>query len=219
MIAVIVPAHNEEQHLPACLRALRQAANRAEDLGETVEVLVVLDQCSDASEAIAMAHGVHTLSVTARNVGFARRAGASWMLERGARWLACTDADSCVPADWLVCQLDCAADVVCGTVHVEHWQADQDAALQARYLAHYQAREDHRHVHGANLGICARAYQRVGGFQALALDEDVQLISDLQLSGARIVWTARNSVSTSSRGDCRARGGFGDFLTRLAITP
>lgn len=218
MIGVIVPAHNEEQYLPACLRALGQAA-QAEALGERVEIVVVLDQCSDASQAIALAHGVHTLQVTARNVGYARRAGASWMLERGARWLACTDADSCVPADWLVCQLDCAADAVCGTVHVEQWQAHQDAALQARYLAHYQAREDHRHIHGANLGICARAYQRVGGFRPVPLDEDVQLISDLELSGARIVWTARNSVSTSSRGDCRARGGFGDFLTTLAATP
>lgn len=219
MIGVIVPAHNEEHYLPACLRALGQAAAQAEAIGERVEIVVVLDQCSDASEAIAQAQGVHTLHVTARNVGFARRAGASWMLERGARWLACTDADSCVPADWLVCQLDCAADAVCGTVHVEQWQANQDAALQARYLAHYQAREDHRHIHGANLGICARAYQRVGGFRPLPLDEDVQLISDLELSGARIVWTARNSVSTSSRGDCRARGGFGDFLTTLAATP
>lgn len=219
MIGVIIPAHNEEQYLPACLRALGQAAAQAEALGERVEIVVVLDQCSDASQAIALAHGVHTLQVTARNVGYARRAGASWMLERGARWLACTDADSCVPADWLVCQLDCAADAVCGTVHVEQWQAHQDAALQARYLAHYQAREDHRHIHGANLGICARAYQRVGGFRPVPLDEDVQLISDLELSGARIVWTARNSVSTSSRGDCRARGGFGDFLTTLAATP
>lgn len=219
MIGVIVPAHNEEQHLPACLRALQRAAAQAEHLGEPVQILVVLDECSDASEVIARDHGVHTLSVTARNVGFARRAGASWMLERGARWLACTDADSCVPADWLVCQLDCAADVVCGTVHIEQWQPEQDAALQARYLAHYQAREDHRHIHGANLGICARAYQRVGGFQPLPLDEDVQLISDLELSGARIVWTARNSVSTSSRADCRARGGFGDFLVSLVAAP
>ena len=219
MIAVILPAHNEEQYLPACLRALKQAAANAEALGERVEIVVVLDQCSDASEAIALAHGVHTLHVTARNVGYARRAGANWMLERGARWLACTDADSCVPADWLVCQLDCGADAVCGTVHVDQWQAHQDATLQARYLAHYQAREGHRHIHGANLGICARAYQRVGGFQPLPLDEDVQLISDLELSGARIVWTARNSVSTSSRVDCRARGGFGDFLSTMAATP
>jgi len=219
MIAVIVPAHNEEQLLGACLQALTDAARAVSALGEPVQILVVLDDCSDASEIIALNHGVESLKVTARNVGHARRAGAALMLERGARWLAFTDADSCVPAHWLLCQLAFAADAVCGTVHVETWQPHQDSRLRERYLAHYQAREDHRHIHGANLGICARAYQQVGGFQALALDEDVQLVSDLQQCGAHIVWTARNSVSTSSRRDCKVRGGFGDFLNSLGDAP
>ncbi|WP_025128958.1 glycosyltransferase family 2 protein [Pseudomonas sp. PH1b] len=216
MIAVIIPAHNEEQLLGRCLRALAQATLGASVSGEEVQTVVVLDDCSDASEAVARAHGVEVLKVVARNVGQARRAGAALMLERGARWLAFTDADSCVPADWLLCQLAFAADAVCGTVHIEAWQPHQGAALRARYQAHYQDREGHRHIHGANLGICARAYARVGGFQALALHEDVQLVNDLQQSGARIVWTARNSVSTSSRSDCRVQGGFGDFLSSLA---
>ncbi|MGE8391618.1 MAG: glycosyltransferase [Pseudomonas sp.] len=215
MIAVIVPAHNEEQLLGRCLRALGRAARTVSALGEEVQIVVVLDSCCDASEAVARAHGVELLKVQARNVGQARRAGAALMLERGARWLAFTDADSCVPADWLLCQLAFAADAVCGTVHVDTWQAHQDAALRERYLAHYQAREGHRHIHGANLGICARAYEKVGGFQPLPLHEDVQLVNDLQQSGAHIVWTARNSVSTSSRKDCRVRGGFGDFLNNL----
>ena len=137
------------------------------------------------------------------------------MVERGAQWLACTDADSQVPSHWLVSQLACSAEVVCGTVHVEYWQPWQKAALRKLYQSRYEAREGHRHIHGANLGICAIAYQRVGGFQPLALNEDVQLISDLEACGARIVWTARNSVSTSSRLDSRARGGFGDYLRSL----
>ncbi|CAK9888854.1 MULTISPECIES: glycosyltransferase [Pseudomonas] len=215
MIAVIVPAHNEEHLLGRCLHALGRAAKTLAAVGEEVQTVVVLDSCSDGSEAIARVHGVKVLKVQARNVGHARHAGAALMLERGARWLAFTDADSCVPADWLLCQLAFAADAVCGTVHVQSWQAHQGAALRERYLAHYQAREGHRHVHGANLGICARAYEKVGGFKALALHEDVQLVNDLQRSGAHIVWTARNSVSTSSRRDCRVRGGFGDFLNNL----
>ncbi|MHA6196212.1 glycosyltransferase family 2 protein [Pseudomonas wadenswilerensis] len=216
MIAVIIPAHNEADALPSCLGAMRLAARAAEAAGYQVEVLVVLDRCSDGSADIARAFGVETLEVDVRNVGRARRAGAALMLERGAQWLACTDADSCVPADWLLCQLAFAADAVCGTVHVQQWLPEQDGALQARYLARYQMREGHRHIHGANLGICARAYQRVGGFQPLALNEDVQLIAALQACGATIVWTACNSVATSPRLDPRARGGFGDYLKSLA---
>ncbi|MDN7140116.1 glycosyltransferase [Pseudomonas sp. JQ170] len=214
MIAVIVPAHNEQHLLGPCLRALLRARRAVKALGEAVQIVVVLDDCSDASEQVARAHRVEVLKVRARNVGYARRTGAALMLERGARWLAFTDADSCVPVDWLVCQLDFAADAVCGTVHVAHWQAHQDAALRARYLAHYQAREGHGHIHGANLGVCARAYERAGGFQPLAVHEDVQLVGALTAIGAYIVWTARNSVSTSSRSDSRVSGGFGDFLKR-----
>lgn len=217
MIAVIIPAHNEAATLSHCLAAMTTAARAAEGAGHRVEILVVLDACSDASAQIAAGFAVQTLEVDVRNVGQARRAGAELMLQQGAQWLACTDADSCVPADWLLCQLGFAADAVCGTVHIEQWQAEHDQALRERYLGHYQMREGHRHIHGANLGVCARAYQRVGGFQPLALNEDVQLIQDLQACGATIVWTALNSVSTSSRMDSRARGGFGDYLRSLML--
>ena len=216
MIAVVIPAHNEARRLGRCLKAVLAAAEPVQQAGHEVQVLVVLDRCNDRSEAIARRHGVLTLDCEAGNVGSARRAGAELMLERGARWLACTDADSRVPLHWLQWQLQCAADAVCGTVHVEHWQPWQDATLRRLYRSRYEAREGHRHVHGANLGVCAEAYRRVGGFQPLQAHEDVQLVRALEAHGAQIVWTARHSVATSSRRDSRAREGFGDYLSSLA---
>ncbi|AIR91101.1 glycosyltransferase [Pseudomonas cremoricolorata] len=216
MIGVVIPAHNEARRLGRCLRAVHAAAAQAQVLGHSVQVVVVLDRCSDSTAAIAKRHGVDTVAVDAGNVGMARRAGAQHMLERGVRWLACTDADSKVPPHWLSWQMHCAADAVCGTVHIERWQPWQDAALRAQYRSRYQACEGHRHIHGANLGISALAYQRAGGFQPLAAHEDVHLVHALQDSGAQIIWTARNSVATSSRGDARAREGFGDYLIGLA---
>lgn len=215
MIAVVIPAHNEARRLGHCLRAVQAAAKLAESAGHRVEILVVLDRCRDATAAVAQRYGVQTLTVDAGNVGLARRAGAQQMLEQGARWLACTDADSKVPPHWLCWQMHCAADAVCGTVHIERWQPWQDAALRALYRSRYHAHEGHRHVHGANLGVCAAAYERVGGFPPLVAHEDVHLVRALQDSGARIVWTARNSVATSSRRDARAREGFGDYLSSL----
>jgi hypothetical protein len=88
-------------------------------------------------------------------------------------------------------------------------------ALRELYNSRYQAIEGHRHIHGANLGVSAEAYQRVGGFPALAAHEDVHLVKALEAQGAQIVWTARHSVATSSRRDCRAREGFGDYLNGL----
>lgn len=215
MIAVIIPAHNEARRLGYCLTAVKQAVAQAETAGIAVEVLVVLDRCVDTSARIARRHGVHTLEPEAGNVGIARRLGAAWMIERGAQWLAFTDADSRVPRHWLVSQLQWHADAVCGTVHIERWQPWQNAALRQLYRSRYQAREGHRHIHGANLGVCAKAYERVGGFQPLPAHEDVQLVLALEASGAQIVWTAAHSVATSSRVDSRARQGFGDYLCGL----
>lgn len=214
MIGVLVPAHNEAQVLGACLLSLQQSARHPELDGEPVCILVVLDACSDGSEAVAHSLGVEVLRVNRRNVGHARRAGAAQLLEMGARWLASTDADSCVSEDWLVRQLAFGAEAVCGTVRVCDWSphAEQVRLLHER---HYQSREGHRHIHGANLGICARAYQRVGGFRPLPREEDVHLVLDLERSGARIVWTHQTCVTTSARRDYRARGGFGAFLENL----
>lgn len=215
MIGVVIPAHNEARRLGHCLTAMEKAAQEARQAGYQVQVLVVLDRCSDGSARIARRHGVQTLALDAGNVGLARRAGAAMMLEQGARWLAFTDADSRVPPHWLLSQLLFTADAVCGTVHIERWEPDQDAALRRAYRSRYQAREGHRHVHGANLGVCAEAYERAGGFQPLQAHEDVHLVQALETSGAQIVWTARHSVATSSRRDCRAPEGFGHYLASL----
>ncbi|UVL16747.1 glycosyltransferase [Pseudomonas atacamensis] len=216
MIGIVIPAHNEEALLDECLRAALRASQHAQLGGEPVEILVVLDSCSDGSAQIVSAYPVLSLQIDARNVGEARATGARLLLERGARWIACTDADSRVADDWLAAQLGLEADAVCGTVTVEHWHESIDEAAQIRYHRHYQAREGHRHIHGANLGVSAEAYRLAGGFKSLTCDEDVQLVRALERSGANIAWSHRPQVHTSARLDSRAKGGFGDFLRNLA---
>ncbi len=215
MIGILIPVHNEEALLGECLNAASIAAIHPELRGEAVHILVVLDSCSDASAAIAQAHGVQSLPVQARNVGHARGAGARHLLNQGARWIACTDADSRVAPDWLVAQLALGCDAVCGTVTVDAWSEGFDAAAQIRYHQAYEARDGHRHIHGANLGISASAYLQAGGFEPLACHEDVQLVRNLERCGASIAWSHSPQVITSARLDCRAQGGFGDYLKGL----
>ncbi|AZF21756.1 glycosyltransferase family 2 protein [Pseudomonas sp. R3-52-08] len=215
MIGILIPVHNEEALLGECLKAAKVAGRHPGLLGEAVQILVVLDSCSDGSEAIARAHGVHSLAVQARNVGHARGVGAQHLLNLGARWIACTDADSLVAPDWLVAQLALGCDAVCGTVTVDAWSADFDAAAQIRYHQAYQARDGHRHIHGANLGVSASAYLQAGGFEPLACHEDVQLVRNLERCGASIAWSHSPQVITSARLECRAQGGFGDYLKSL----
>lgn len=214
MIGIVVPAHNEERDIGETVAALLLAAAHPALLGEKVEVLVVLDSCSDATGAIARFGGARTLAVDARNVGRARAAGAERLLAEGARWLAFTDADTRVSPEWLVRQLELGADAVCGSIGVDDWSVHgcYADALRGHFARTYTDADGHRHIHGANLGVSAEAYVRAGGFPALACSEDVALVEALQATGARIAWSAAPRVSTSARHDARARGGFGDTL-------
>ncbi|MEZ2293582.1 glycosyltransferase family 2 protein [Variovorax sp. RCC_210] len=223
MIGVVIPAHNECERIGAALAAVQLAAAHPALAGEAVEVVVVLDSCSDATEDVVLAHGVARLSLTARNVGIARARGAELCIEAGARWLAFTDADTVVSPDWLVMQLAEQADAVCGCVAVEDWSVHgtEGERVQAHFDSRYTHADGHRHVHGANLGVAAEAYRRAGGFAPLACSEDVALVESLTAIGARIAWSAGPRVTTSARTDARARGGFGDTLLAMvaALAP
>lgn len=214
MIAVVIPAHNEAALAGACLASVQAAANAPALHGERVMVVLVADSCSDDTARIAEKAGAIAIVVNCQNVGQARAVGASRALDAGARWLAFTDADSVVAPDWLAAQLRLQADAVCGTVAVEDWH-DYGERMQSHYARTYEDRDGHRHIHGANLGVCARAYQRAGGFPPLQSSEDVALVNALIANGANVAWSAAPRVVTSARRNFRAPHGFGATLLRV----
>ena len=213
MIAVIVPAHNEEALIGACLRSIWSAAACAALGGEAVKVFVALDRCQDSTARIAASLGAELVAGDG-NVGHARAAAARAAIGAGARWIASTDADSQVPPDWIYGQLACAADAFCGIVGVQDWE-DYAPHVQVAFDAGGLPGEAHPHVHGANLGVDSKWYLRCGGFPSLPAHEDVALVKALVTAGARIARLPQPMVITSARRDPRARHGFGDYLRRL----
>ena len=218
---VVVPAHNEATHLPACLRALTTAALC---LPGPVTTVVVLDSCDDGSDALAGQFGpdVHFIAVDAGNVGAARAAGFEYARtlpgddEPEKVWFATTDADSVVDADWLVRMVDADADMVLGVVRVPKWR-NFSPEVARRYLRGYRSRgSGHRHVHGANMGFRADAYWQVGGFRALRTGEDVELVERFDAAGLSICRDRNLSVATSDRKQGRAPGGFAQHLHNLS---
>jgi glycosyltransferase involved in cell wall biosynthesis len=214
-LAVVVPAHNEEDLLPGCLSAVAVAAE-AVDL--PVRVIVVLDSCTDGTGAVARAAGVATVPVAARSVGVARATGAGAALADGADglWMAHTDADSRVPPDWLLRQLAHAragAEVIAGTVRVDDWSG-WPHPLPARYERRYHT--GHRHVHGANLAMSATAYRAAGGFPARPAHEDRLFVAAAVRAGRRVVYPIDLPVRTSARRGARVAGGFAGYLAGLA---
>jgi glycosyltransferase involved in cell wall biosynthesis len=222
---VVVPAHNEEELLPACLAALRSAAGAA---GVPVRLLVVADACTDATAAVAVAAGAEVLRIRARNVGTARAAGMARLLRRtedtepGDVWLATTDADTVVPTDWLRRQLGYAGqgwDVVLGTVTVTDWAGHPPHAPTVFEAMYEFGAGPHPHVHGANLGIRASAYLAAGGFRPLSTAEDHALLAAATEAGCQVLQAADITVATSARRQARAPRGFSHALRSLAAEP
>jgi glycosyltransferase involved in cell wall biosynthesis len=225
-LAVVVPARDEAQLLPAALRALAAAAAHPRVRDVRVLTVVVADSCRDGTGAIAERAGAVVVRGRFRNPGRARAAGARHALAllAGAEhetWLASTDADSTVPPQWLAQHAEAAADgwdALVGTVAVPG-----GSPLELRHQALYDAGRPgdgtawhHRHVHGANLGVAAPAYRAVGGFPPLATGEDHALVAALERAGHRVLRTAAAPVTTSARLRGRAVGGFADHLAGLA---
>ena len=214
MIGIIVPAHDEEACIEDCLQSLLAAALHPALNGELVKIIVVLDACKDRTGVLARSLGAMTIDIWAKNVGLARQSGARTALASHARWLAFTDADSVVAADWLVAQLALHVDAVCGTVAVKDWGAYGER-MHRHFELIYTDADGHSHIHGANLGVSAQAYATAGGFLGLETGEDVALVEALQTSGARIAWSMAPRVVTSVRSNFKAPGGFGATLQRI----
>lgn len=235
-VAVVVPARNEEALLPACLASIQAAVEDLQVMrGLPAHVVVVLDACTDDTAGVvaewaaaATRSTVHALRVAHRNVGLARASGVACALrhfgmEQAAGraperlWIASTDADSTVPVGWLRNQVELAdrgAEAVVGTVTVADWR-DRPEHLPRLWTATYRPRDDHGHVHGANLGCTGAAYLRAGGFPALATGEDVALVRALEGAGV-VVRSADFPVVTSARRVARAPHGFAGYLSALA---
>ena len=222
-VAVLIPARDEEELLTRCLRSIQEARLCLPD--NITSDLVVVSDCSidrtqEISENIVQRSGI-VVRCDAGRVGAARALAAQIALQRykGRRescWLANTDADCEVPADWLLDQVAIAARgfaAVAGIVDVDSFHG-HDHAVEERFRQTYLIHADgtHPHVHGANLGVRADAYLRAGGWPDFDTAEDRDLWERLRCGGDLQLSDASLRVLTSGRRVSRAPYGFADAL-------
>src|SRR6202000_536006 len=103
----------------------------------------------------------------AGRVGVARSLGVDHILGGGGAaaetWIANTDADSCVPPDWLtrmVREAEAGAHPVLGTVSPSD---GLNPLVRRRWSERHQLTDRHPHIHGANFGIRGDVYKALGG--------------------------------------------------------
>lgn len=228
-VGVILPVRNEEKRLGTALSALGAAMGHSSLVAKALRLVVVLDSCHDSSASIArrwsgLLHrggaGARCAIVRTRsaNVGAARRLGAEFLLHRWGHldpdqvWLATTDADSQVPAEWLARQVsyhEAGIGMWTGTVAVDDW-SERSPALAGAWARRYRA--EGVPLHGASLGLSAGAYQCVGGFSNLPSGEDRALYQAVIQQGIKAIHDPSVPVVTSSRRIGRAPDGFAHAL-------
>ncbi len=178
-ISLIIPAHNEAAFLPACLAA---AALAAAEIDSPVEIIVVLNRCTDATEEIARQHGCRIVNEDAKNLSLIRNAGVA--AATGEIIVTC-DADSRMhPGSFqeILRRLD-SGKVVGGGAMVlpERWSLGIIASVFAilPYLAFC----------GVSFGLfwCRkRDFEEIGGFDSRFVSvEDVDFARRLKAHGRR----------------------------------
>lgn len=204
-ISLVVPAHNESAFLPSCLEAARQAADQ---IDSEVEVIVVLNRCTDDTEAIARRHGCVIVCEDAKNLSMIRNAGIA--AARGEIIVTC-DADSRMHPDslWEIVRRLEAGNVVGGGAMVlpERWSLGilASAISIVPYLA----------FTGVTFGLfwfIKRDFDAIGGFDTrLVSVEDVDFARRLKAHGRKTGRTWGTLLWTPLETSCRKFDQFGDW--------
>ena len=222
-LIVAIPARNEADDIAACLRSVASAASECD---AHVEVVVAADSCCDGTLDAVRATPMNGVGLSIiegdwASAGSARASAAALGLSQAGSpsqliWIANTDADCEVPADWCRRHIDLAqrCDAVSGIVDLDPERTDP-SVYQAFLDTYHLDLDSHPHVHGANFGLRGDAYLAVGGWaMGVKVGEDHLLWNSLQAAGYRLRQDPALTVRTSARTRSRV---FGGFATGLAL--
>ncbi|WP_312489878.1 glycosyltransferase [Sphingomonas sp.] len=235
-VAICIPARNEALRLPRLFEAMA-----ALDWRGSWTLCLLLDGCTDDSARLAEAYRRqarfdlrvgHAPPAAASNAGLARHRAMMLGLSTLSSphdVLLTSDADSWPQTDWIktmVAALD-QSDLVAGRVIRAGHRASPDQDRVERYYDRlfalrrridpviWEASVTHHYGSGANMGLRAGTYRRLGGFAPLASGEDGRLIDDAARAGLRVRRDAASVVHTSDRRSGRAPSGLAEALHRL----
>ena len=192
--SVIIPAHNAERTVGACLEAISQQRS----LGPEDEVIVVDDHSDDGTQRVASRPGVSVITCEGRGPGAARNAGAQ--LARGDLLLF-LDADTEPAADWLEELRAPFADPEVVAVKGRYFSRQRSLLgrfSQLEFEWKYRRLEHATRVDFVDTGTAAfrrEAFLASGGFdETLTTSEDVDLAFRLASHGARLAFNPRAAV-------------------------
>lgn len=222
-VVVAVPARDEAATVSDCLASIDQAAAH---IDAPVTISLAADSCADDTVARATAHPLRTATLAVVEGAWGRAGGARAAAVTDALvriggpdgvWIANTDADCRVPANWLSVQLrhGRAVAAVAGIVTLDPVTTPTQL-LHAFGRTYHLDGDRHEHVHGANLGMWADEYLTAGGWSSRTpVGEDHDLWNAVRRGGRPMAQIVASVVVTSARIRSRVHGGFATDLDRL----
>ena len=240
---VAVPVKDEAGRIAACVSALALQHEAAPDA-----VVLVVNNTVDATATIVrdLAYSLpvpveviqHAFPPEQASAGAARRMAMERAAEQlgEAGVLLTTDADGCVPSDWVAANLfhlRRGIDAVAGRAVLDPADAaaiparlHDDDALECAYAAAldeiasilvpqpWDPWPRHMEHSGASIAVTLAAYRRAGGMPAAPIAEDRRFFAALRETGARIRHAPEIEVVVSGRLIGRAEGGMADTIHR-----
>ena len=241
-VVVAIPAKDEADRIPACLRALASGPVAPD------AVVLLANNCTDDTCAVAaglapaLPYALHVrhhlFPHLLANAGNARRTAMRWAADLAGPdgLLLTTDADTNVTPEWVqrnVAAMEQGAELVCGRVWLDAAEAAiiplnlcEDDALEQTLTALLDQMADrldpdpadpwprHAEASGASLAVTVDAFMRAGGVPAMASGEDRSFVQALARVDARIRHDPSITVITSGRLDGRAPGGMAATIRR-----
>lgn len=87
-VSIVIPAHNEDDYLGRCLESINEQTLPTD---AKIEIIVVLNRCTDRTKEIAVSHGAMVLVNDAKNISSIRNTGIA---SATGDWIVTIDADS-----------------------------------------------------------------------------------------------------------------------------
>lgn len=179
---IVVPAYNEEAHLPETLQALQRAMQGVPWRGE---VVVVDNNSTDGTAAIAHACGARVVHEPVNQIARARNAGAA---AANGRWLVFVDADTTISPCLLHDALRALeSGTACGGGALVAFSAPIPAMAEAINRSWNWFSRTFRLAAGCFVFCKREAFEAVGGF-----DERVYASEEIWLSRALDRWGRRH---------------------------
>lgn len=197
-LSAVVPVYNEEKYLASTLESIAASAKRIEDF----ELIVVDNESTDGSRAIAGKYGARIVDEAEHNIGKVRNTGAK---NAAGDVLVFVDADTLIPAELFAKIVDEMSDKQCvgGAVAIAY--GDEMPRLTGYYVGFCKWMAQFTSMrHGATQFCRADIFAELGGYDTtIYVGEDIEFQTRLgrhaKSKGGHSAFIEEPKVITSSR--------------------